>query len=70
MTILQSKIKESSYNNTDLAYALGISELSMYRKATGKSKIKRGEMQILSNMLKLTLEDQGDIYEELENLRR
>lgn len=65
MTILQQKIKESSYNNTDLAYALGISELSMYRKATGKSKIKRGEMFILANKLNLSEEDQENILNEL-----
>ena len=67
MTILQQKIRSSKYSMTEIAYALGVSEMTLYRKASGKSKIRRGEMNMLSQMLGLTKNEQNEIQKELKD---
>lgn len=63
--MLEEKVKK--YGITRLAYELGICELSVRNKISGKSKITRAEMIALQQLLDLSDEELSVIREELSD---
>lgn len=63
--MLEEKVKE--YGITRLAYELGLCELSIRNKISGKSKITPSEMIAIQQLLMLTNEEVNVIKEELSN---
>lgn len=66
--MLEKKVKE--YGITRLAYELGVCELSIRNKITGKSKITPAEMIAIQKLLSLSDEEVSSIREELNDYAR
>lgn len=63
--MLEEKVKK--YGITRLAYELGLCELTIRNKISGKSKISPAEMMAIQSLLSLTDEEVTIIREELAN---
>lgn len=63
--MLEKKVKE--YGVTKLAYELGLCELSIRNKITGKAKITPSEMIAIQKLLSLSDKEISIIKEELNN---
>ena len=61
-----SKFREAvayvGISNREIAKLLGISEQSLYNKATGKTEFKNSEIKLLSQILSLSLDKVNDIF--------
>ena len=61
-----SKFREAiayvGISNREIARLLGISEQSLYNKATGKTEFKNSEIKSLSQILSLSLDKVNDIF--------
>lgn len=64
--MLEKLVKE--YGITKLAYELGLCELSVRNKITGKSKISPPEMMAIQKLLSLDDEQVSVIREELSHV--
>lgn len=60
--LLNYKMKKANLTNKDVAERLSIDVATFVRKKSGLSDFKRGEIQIIIEMLNLTLQETNDIF--------
>lgn len=59
---LRGKMVERQVTNESLAFRLGINPATLYRKITGKSDFTRIEIQKITDILALTMQEVKDIF--------
>ncbi len=59
---LRGKMAERGITNEKMATSLGINPATLYRKTAGESEFTRAEIQQISVLLALTMQDVKDIF--------
>lgn len=58
----RAKIIEQNLTNEEVATHLNISATTLYRKMNGSSDFTRNEIQLLKDLLKLSVKEANDIF--------
>jgi len=59
---LRGKMVEKQITVEMMASRLGINPVTLYRKTTGKSEFTRSEIQVITDILALSMQEVKDIF--------
>lgn len=62
ISLLDKRIKKSGYKKSHLAKTLGISRYYFMLKCNNKAEFKAGEIDILCNMMNISVKDRMAIF--------